>query len=139
MEFILEKCASGVRAELETYDRVMEGLRKLGAYQSEPDTGVSFQAPHSITSPSIMSIPTHPGTEILPPNTVRTPTSLRQQQKPMQVPPRNGSMGRISSGAPTEIEQKKGLYRKNSRNDGGFSLEEEDYDIDFLKNALQNL
>ncbi|KAJ3057202.1 hypothetical protein HK102_011085, partial [Quaeritorhiza haematococci] len=37
MEYILENCAHGVRAELETYDKMMEGLKKLGAYQ--PETG----------------------------------------------------------------------------------------------------
>ncbi|KAJ3216117.1 hypothetical protein HDU67_009918 [Dinochytrium kinnereticum] len=38
VESILTNCAAGVRAELETYDRVMEGLKKLGAFATDADS-----------------------------------------------------------------------------------------------------
>ncbi len=33
VEYVIETLAPAIRAELENYDRVMEGLKKLGAFQ----------------------------------------------------------------------------------------------------------
>ncbi|KAJ3415350.1 hypothetical protein HDV05_005087 [Chytridiales sp. JEL 0842] len=35
VESILTNCAAGVRAELENYERIMEGLKKIGAFQTD--------------------------------------------------------------------------------------------------------
>ncbi|KAJ3047846.1 hypothetical protein HK097_011127, partial [Rhizophlyctis rosea] len=71
VEYVLENCASGVRAELETYETIMEGLKKLGAYQPDADSLIQYPPDrrgrgqmhhHSVLSHT----PTHPGTEVLP-------------------------------------------------------------------------
>ncbi|KAJ3250152.1 hypothetical protein HK104_007499, partial [Borealophlyctis nickersoniae] len=67
VEYILENCAGGVRAELETYEMIMEGLKKLGAYSNESDMPVNYQNTERRTR--IMSMmsnetPTQPGTDL---------------------------------------------------------------------------
>lgn len=37
VEYILEHCAIGIRRELETFETIVEGLKKLGAFQSAQD------------------------------------------------------------------------------------------------------
>lgn len=42
VEFILEHCAIGIRRELETFETIVEGLKKLGAFQTAQEEEQSY-------------------------------------------------------------------------------------------------
>jgi hypothetical protein len=42
VEFILEHCAIGIRRELETFETIVEGLKKLGAFQTSQEEEESY-------------------------------------------------------------------------------------------------
>eukprot|EP00833_Pecoramyces_ruminatium_P017693 jgi/Orpsp1_1/1191725/evm.model.d7180000088076.1 len=42
VEFILEHCAIGIRRELETFETIVEGLKKLGAFQTAQEEEESY-------------------------------------------------------------------------------------------------
>jgi len=50
VEFILEHCAIGIRRELETFETIVEGLKKLGAFQTaqEEESYLDEKAPSDI-------------------------------------------------------------------------------------------
>jgi len=42
VEFILEHCAIGIRRELETFETIVEGLKKLGAFQTAQEEQAEY-------------------------------------------------------------------------------------------------
>ncbi|KAI9101227.1 hypothetical protein DFS34DRAFT_676751 [Phlyctochytrium arcticum] len=69
MEYILEHCASGVRAELENYETVYEGLKKLGAFSEVSDFPRNYQTRREGRFSMVShesATPTGPNTEVLP-------------------------------------------------------------------------
>ncbi|KAI8809924.1 hypothetical protein BJ742DRAFT_216311 [Cladochytrium replicatum] len=111
MEPILQHCAAGVRSELETYERVMEGLKKLGAYQE-----IAASSPHPpVRRTTMRRTPQQheasaPNTEVVPPGTAR------------RVPSKRGMQDGIGEPDAFEVGE-----------DG------ERFDVDFLRSALKNL
>ncbi|KNC98954.1 uncharacterized protein SPPG_05913 [Spizellomyces punctatus DAOM BR117] len=68
MEFILENCASGVRGELQNYETIYEGLKKLGAYSDSSDFPHNYQTQRAGRFSIMSQTPTIPQTDILPPS-----------------------------------------------------------------------
>ncbi|KAJ3315542.1 hypothetical protein HDU76_002150 [Blyttiomyces sp. JEL0837] len=151
VEPILSNCASGVRSELETYDRIMEGLKKIGAFG--PDEGY-LDHDNDPTSPnrhlhhpsprasrgSLYAGVVGSGTDILPmdsiSNVIVNPSGTPQLRDGVpglptapSTPLMKGSPGLGGRGGKgMQLQQQ----HQQQQQDGG-------YDVEVVRSALKNL
>ncbi|KAJ3098708.1 hypothetical protein HDU96_010977 [Phlyctochytrium bullatum] len=142
VESILTNCAAGVRAELETYDRIMEGLKKLGAFANEADPNQPYQTTRQ-TRYSMYS-----STEILPNDSI---SNVMPNPRHLPSPPSTKAGPPPPPGAPLppppghlhshhhHHHHHRGMS-PNGDGDGGLvRAAEDDIDLQIVRNALNNL
>ncbi|KAJ3019925.1 hypothetical protein HKX48_001569 [Thoreauomyces humboldtii] len=139
MSYILESCASGVRAELQTYETVHEGLKKLGAY-SDSSSSPPGEWQHGQHHPH-----QHAGT-----HGRRTSTRRASQQ-----PDGGGSASydhrhqQQQYGEDRERQEREAFQERQERqqvlsrvlegDEGTWDGDENAFDMEFVRNALKNL
>ncbi|KAJ3192551.1 hypothetical protein HK101_006318 [Irineochytrium annulatum] len=146
VETILSNCAAGVRAELENYDRVMEGLKKLGAFANEPSNS---DQPYQSSRQTRYSM--YSSTEILPNDSISNVMPNMGGGAPPPLPPGRtlpmtpggGRAGPSGGGAAGRTAMANNSNNNNNDGDFGFGGlagdDEGGFDIQIMRSALNSL